>query len=105
MAICRRATRLMGPVAAGIVYEFCGRHHRAAGEKPCAPEEGAAGFASDAARIRAAPSRSSTLAMICPMPFARPLVSDAVAVLAYDDLPIHFCNSTSGTLRPCSGRI
>ena len=24
---------------------------------------------------------------------------------AYDALPIHFCNSASGTLRPCSGRI
>ena len=23
----------------------------------------------------------------------------------YDALPIHFCNSASGTLRPCSGRI
>jgi hypothetical protein len=24
---------------------------------------------------------------------------------SYDALPIHFCNSASGTLRPCSGRI
>jgi hypothetical protein len=29
----------------------------------------------------------------------------AVADSAYDALPIHFCNSASGTLRPCSGRI
>ena len=32
-------------------------------------------------------------------------VSAAVADSAYDALPIHFCNSASGTLRPCSGRI
>jgi hypothetical protein len=31
--------------------------------------------------------------------------SGAVADSAYDALPIHFCNSASGTLRPCSGRI
>ena len=27
------------------------------------------------------------------------------ASASYDALPIHFCNSASGTLRPCSGRI
>ena len=40
-----------------------------------------------------------------PMPFSHFLISQAVAVLAYDALPIHCCNSASGTLRPCSGRI
>jgi hypothetical protein len=35
----------------------------------------------------------------------RASASGAVADSAYDALPIHFCNSASGTLRPCSGRI
>jgi hypothetical protein len=35
----------------------------------------------------------------------RASASGDVADSAYDALPIHFCNSTSGTLRPCSGKI
>jgi hypothetical protein len=57
-----------------------------------------------ALNLRSIAPRSPRRSSVCPKK-KRAERFGCCSGFGYDALPIHFCNSASGTLRPCSGRI